>query len=214
MNLIFQKNKMMLENIPYLQYAISAMIGVGLAAATGFRVFLPMFAVSLASYFGWIPMNENFAWLTGLPTVITTGIATVAEIFSYYFPLVDHFLDTISIPLATVAGAVLFASQFAGLDAFPQWAIALIAGGGTAATISSAFAGTRAVSTATTGGLGNPVVATSETLGAGVMSFLAMVFPIIAGVIAIVLVLIVLFYGRKLWKKYYGQKSKSLDLNL
>ena len=67
----------MLENIPYLPYVLSAFMGIGLAAATGFRVFLPMFAVSLASFMGWIPVNENFAWLSGLPVLITTAIATV-----------------------------------------------------------------------------------------------------------------------------------------
>ena len=192
----------MLENIPYLPYAISAFIGIGLAAATGFRVFLPMFAVSLASYMGWIPMNESFQWLSGLPTLITTGIATVVEILAYYIPFVDHLLDTMSIPLATVAGSVMFASQFAEIGTFPQWALALIAGGGTAAAISSGFAGTRAASTATTGGLGNSVVATTETAGAGIMSVLALAAPIIAFIVAIILIITVVFFGRKIWRKF------------
>ena len=34
---------------------------------------------------GWIPMNENFQWLAGLPTLITTGIATVVEILAITF---------------------------------------------------------------------------------------------------------------------------------
>ena len=197
----------MLENIPYLPYAISAFIGIGLAAATGFRVFLPMFAVSLASYMGWIPMNENFHWLSGLPTLITTGIAMIIEIMAYYIPYVDHLLDTLSIPLATVAGSVMFASQFADIGTFPQWALALIAGGGTAAAISSGFAGTRAASTATTGGLGNSVVATTETAGAGIMSVLAMAAPIIAFIVTIILIIVVLVLGRKLWRKFRNFNS-------
>ena len=202
----------MLENIPYLSYAISAFIGIGLAAASGFRVFLPMFAVSLASYMGWIPMNENFHWLAGLPTLITTGIATIVEILAYYIPYVDHLLDTLSVPLATVAGSIMFASQFTHLDAFPTWALALIAGGGTAAAISSGFAGTRAASTATTGGLGNSVVATTETAGAGIMSFLALAAPVIAFVIAIALVIVVFIFGRKLWNKLKGSFSSEKNL--
>ena len=197
----------MLENIPYLPYAISAFIGIGLAAATGFRVFLPMFAVSLASYMGWIPMSENFHWLSGLPTLITTGIAMIVEILAYYIPYVDHLLDTLSIPLATVAGSVMFASQFADIGTFPQWALALIAGGGTAAAISSGFAGTRAASTATTGGFGNSVVATTETAGAGIMSILAMAAPIIAFIVAIILIVVVLVLGRKLWRKFRNYNS-------
>lgn len=192
----------MLENAPYWSYALSAFIGIGLAAASGFRVFLPMFAVSLASYMGWISLPESFQWLSGLPTLIATGIAMVAEILAYYIPYVDHLLDTINVPLATVAGSILFASQFTTMDTFPQWALALIAGGGTAAAISSGFAGTRAASTATTGGLGNSVVATTETAGAGIMSVLAMAAPVIAAIAAVILLAIVFVLGRKIWRKF------------
>ena len=197
----------MSDQIPYFPYIISAFIGIGLAAATGFRVFMPMFAVSLASYLGWIPMNESFEWLAGLPTLITTGIAMVAEVLAYYIPFVDHLLDTISVPLATVAGSVMFASQFADIGTFPQWALALIAGGGTAAAISSGFAGTRAASTATTGGLGNSVVATTETAGAGLMTFLALAAPVIAFIAAVGLIITVLVLGKKLWRKFRNFNS-------
>ncbi|TDX84465.1 DUF4126 domain-containing protein [Epilithonimonas xixisoli] len=196
----------MSEILPYL---LSAFIGIGLAAASGFRVFLPMFAVSLASYMGWIPMGDNFEWLSGLPTLITTGVATVIEILAYYIPVVDNFLDTITIPLATIAGSVLFASQFMELGTFPQWALALIAGGGTAATIASGFAGTRAASTATTGGIGNNVVATTETAGAGLMSVLAIFLPVIGFILAIALLVVVIFFGRKIWKKMKSYHSES-----
>lgn len=206
----------MLENITILPYLISAFIGIGLAAATGFRIFLPMFAVSLASYMGWIPMSGNFDWLSGLPTLIATGIATVVEVLAYYIPLVDHLLDTISVPLATVAGSVMFASQFADIGTFPQWALAFIAGGGTAAAISSGFAGTRAASTATTGGLGNSVVATTETAGAGLMSFLALAAPVIAFIAAIILLITVFFLGRKIWRKFrnFNSDRKSKVINV
>ena len=197
----------MSDQIPFLPYIISAFIGIGLAAATGFRVFMPMFAVSLASYLGWIPMNESFEWLAGLPTLITTGIAMIAEILAYYIPFIEHLLDTISVPLATIAGSVMFASQFADIGTFPQWALALIAGGGTAAAISSGFAGTRAASTATTGGLGNSVVATTETAGAGIMSFLALAAPVIAFIAAVALIITVLVLGKKLWRKFRNFNS-------
>lgn len=197
----------MLDNIPYLPYLISAFMGIGLAAATGFRIFLPMFAVSLASYMGWIPMNESFQWLTGLPVLIATGIAMVIEILAYYIPFIDNLLDTMSVPLATIAGSVMFASQFADMGTFPQWALALIAGGGTAAAISSGFAGTRVASTATTGGLGNSVVATTETAGAGMMSILALAAPIIAFIATIILIIIVLVLGKKLWRKVRNIKT-------
>ncbi|MEC5157304.1 DUF4126 domain-containing protein [Chryseobacterium sp. MP_3.2] len=199
----------MLDQIPFLPYVISAFIGIGLAAATGFRVFLPMFAVSLASFMGWIPMSENFEWLSGIPTLIATGIAMIFEILAYYIPFVDHLLDTLSIPLATIAGSIMFASQFAEVGTFSTWALALIAGGGTAAAISSGFAGTRAASTATTGGFGNSVVATTETAGAGIMSVLALSAPVIAFIVAIILLIVVLVLGRKIWRKFRNFNTKS-----
>ena len=184
-----------------LPYILSSFIGIGLAAASGFRVFLPLFAVSLASYLGWIPMNDNFQWLSGLPTLIVTGVATLVEILAYYIPVVDNFLDTVTVPLATVAGSVLFASQFIELGTFPQWALAIIAGGGTAATIAAGFAGTRAASTATTAGIGNNVIATTETAGAGLMSVLSIFLPVIAFILALALLLLVIIFGRKIWRK-------------
>ncbi|PSD44403.1 DUF4126 domain-containing protein [Elizabethkingia anophelis] len=185
------------EHISYLQYILGAFIGVGLAAASGFRVFMPLFAVSLASYLGWIPMNESWQWLAGLPTLIATGIAMIIEILAYYIPFIDHLLDTINIPLATIAGTLLFASQFTHLDTFPQWALALIAGGGTASVISSGFAGLRATSTATTGGTGNFMVASTETVGGSLMSVLALAAPIIAFIITILLIFLSIRYGKK-----------------
>lgn len=198
----------MLDNIPYFPYIVSAFFGIGLAAATGFRVFLPLFAVSLSSYLGWIPMSDSFEWLAGLPTLIMTGIATVAEILAYYLPFVDNLLDSAAIPLSTIAGSVLFASQFADLGTFPQWALAIIAGGGTAATISSGFAGLRAASTATTGGTGNFIVGSTETAGAGFMTVVSMLAPVIAFILSIILIVLIVIGGKKLMKKFLTRRQK------
>ncbi|MEH7887536.1 DUF4126 domain-containing protein [Elizabethkingia meningoseptica] len=202
----------MLEHATFLQYILGAFIGIGLAAASGFRVFMPLFAVSLASYFGWIPMNEHWQWLAGLPTLITTGIAMIVEILAYYIPFIDHLLDSINIPLATIAGTLLFASQFTHLDAFPQWALALIAGGGTASIISSGFAGLRATSTATTGGTGNFMVASTETFGGSLMSALALAAPVIAFIITLILIILSIRYGRKLWRKLKQLRKPDTEL--
>ncbi|PUB35629.1 uncharacterized protein DUF4126 [Elizabethkingia sp. YR214] len=200
------------EHISYLQYILGAFIGIGLAAASGFRVFMPLFAVSLASYLGWIPMNESWQWLAGLPTLIATGIAMIVEILAYYIPFIDHLLDTINIPLATIAGTLLFASQFTHLGAFPQWALALIAGGGTASVISSGFAGLRATSTATTGGTGNFMVASTETFGGSIMSILALAAPIIAFIITILLIVLSIRYGKKIWRKIKQFRSPDTEI--
>src|SRR5690606_10228280 len=108
---------------------------------------------------------------------------------------VDNLLDTISVPLATLAGSLLFASQFTEVNDWTQWSLALIAGGGTAATISSALAGTRAASSGTTGGVGNPIISTVETVGSTIMSVFAIFLPILAAVLVLLILFFIVRYG-------------------
>ena len=188
----------MTEYIPYL---ISLFVGVGLAAATGFRVFLPIFLISLGSYLGWFPLAASFSWMSGISVVIGTGIAMICEIAAYYLPFIDNVLDSITVPLATVAGTILVAGQFTEINSFVQWALALIAGGGTAATISAAMAGTRALSSSTTAGIANPIVSTVETLFSTIMSFISIFLPILAIVLVAILLLMTYKFSKKIWNK-------------
>ncbi len=197
----------MFENFTFLPYLLSGFIGIGLAASAGFRVFLPLFIVSLGSYLGVIPENENWTWLSSLPVLIATGIATVAEIIAYYIPLIDNLLDSIALPAATLAGTFLFASQFTEMGSFAQWALALIAGGGTASIVSSGFATSRVASTATTGGFGNFLVSTIETVGAGILPILSFLAPVFAGIIAIGLVIIVFIFGKKVYNHFWKKEK-------
>ncbi|MGB7529061.1 DUF4126 domain-containing protein [Sphingobacterium cellulitidis] len=185
----------------FLPFLISLFVGIGLAAATGFRVFLPIFFLSLGSYLGWIPLDQSYAWIGGLPAVIATGLATIVEILAYYIPFIDNILDSITVPLATIAGSLLFASQFTEVSNWIQWSLAIIAGGGTAATISSVFAGTRAASSGTTAGVANPAISTIETIGSTIMSILAIFLPILAGICVLVILYLAFKFGKKLLDK-------------
>lgn len=180
-----------------IETLISICLGIGLAASAGFRVFVPLFILSLASHLNWIPVNDSWSWLGETPALIALGIAMIFEILAYYIPFVDNILDTIAIPLAAIAGTAVMASTLVDLSPLFTWGLAIIAGGGTAAAINSATAATRLTSTATTGGIGNPIVSTVETGTATVMSFTSIFIP----VIAFVLVLFIFFVGIKLFKK-------------
>jgi hypothetical protein len=74
-----------------------------------------------------------------------------------------------------------------------KWSLAIIAGGGAAGAIQGATVAARAASTAVTGGLGNPVVATVELGAAAVTSVVAVVAPLLA---VTILALALLFFGR------------------
>ncbi|MDO5639319.1 MAG: DUF4126 domain-containing protein [Neisseria sp.] len=174
---------------------LSIALGIGLAASAGFRVFLPLFALSLSAWFGLWPINENWQWLASTPALIILGVATLAEILAYLIPFIDHLLDTIAVPLAGLAGTAVMASTTADLSPAVTWALAIIAGGGAAAAIKGATATTRVASTATTGGLANPVVSAAETGTAVFMTLLSLFVPFAA----VAVLLLIAFW---LWRKY------------
>lgn len=165
-----------------MEIVLSIALAIGLAAACGFRVFLPLFAVSVMSYIGvGIPgLSENFAWLGTLPAMIAFGGASLLEIAAYYIPVVDNLLDSAAVPLAAASGTIVSMSTMMDMEPLVQWSIALIAGGGVAGLIKGMGAGTRLASTATTGGMANPVVSTVETGASIGMVLLSIFLPILA----------------------------------
>lgn len=167
---------------------LSVALGIGLAAATGFRVFIPLLVAGLAARAGWVPLTESFAWLQSTPALVVLSTAAVLEILAFYIPGLDHLLDVLAGPLAVAAGIVASASVMVDLPPELRWPIAVMAGGGIAAITKGTAAVVRAKSTALTGGLGNPVVSTAETAGAATISILAIIAPLLclAGAIALV----------------------------
>jgi hypothetical protein len=168
-----------------LQTIAAVGIGLGLAAACGFRVFVPLFVLSLAAKSGYVPLTPGWAWIGTAPAALAFGVAMLFEVFGYFIPWVDHVLDVAATPAAVVAGMVTTASVLTDLPPLVRWAAIIIGGGGLAALVQSSTVALRAGSTATTGGLGNPVVAAAELGGSVFASILAVLAPLIALVAAI-----------------------------
>jgi hypothetical protein len=183
--------------------ALSVVLGVGLAAATGFRVFLPMLIVSGAAYTGHLGLGESFAWLATPAALTMLGAAAVVEIVAYYVPGIDNLLDTVATPGAFVAGTVLSAAVMTDLPPMVKWTAAVIAGGGMAGITQGATAMLRAKSTVFTGGIGNPVIATGELVGATLVSLLALAAPL-AAIAAIVAFLWLAIRLRRRWLRRVG----------
>ena len=174
---------------------IAAFMGISLAAASGFRVFLPPFIMSLAVRVDFIEIDlvgSQFEFFTSTPAIIILGIATVAEFAAYYAPWIDNLLDTIATPAAVLAGIGVTAISLEGSEPIVQWAIAVIAGGGMSATIQTATVATRGISATFTLGFANPVVATSENIASVALTIIAILFPILAIVFALLLALLLL----------------------
>jgi hypothetical protein len=178
--------------------AVSIALGVGLAAAVGFRVFLPLLVASVAAYSGHLHLSDNFTWLGTLPAMVMLGVAAVIEVGAYYIPAVDNLLDTITTPAAIIAGTLVSAAVMTDLPPLVKWTTAIIAGGGAAGITQAVTALLRVKSTTLTGGIGNSAVATGELGGALLLSALSLIAPFVALAAAILLCWFALRLGRKL----------------
>ena len=165
-------------------------MGLGLAAASGFRVFLPPFLLSIAVRADAVDVdltNSSLEYFDSNVAVILLGVATIAELAAYYVPWVDNLLDSIASPAAIIAGTGMTAIVLGGTDPVIQWALAIIAGGGVTAAVQGATVVTRGVSTAITAGIGNPVVSTGENIASLILSILAIFLAPLAAVLALIL---------------------------
>jgi hypothetical protein len=172
---------------------LAALMGISLAAASGFRVFLPPFLLSLAIRADFVEVDlvgTSFEFFETTPAIIILGVASIAEFAAFYVPWVDSLLDTIASPAAIIAGISMTAIVMEGSDPAVQWAIAIIAGGGASATIQGATVTTRGLSSTFTLGYANSLVATSENVASVALTIVALLAPLVAGIFAIVIILI------------------------
>lgn len=159
---------------------LAVAMGLGLAAATGFRVFLPMLVLSIGAYTGHLALSSGLAWLGTPAALVMLGVATAIEILAYYIPVVDNLLDVVATPAALIAGIIASAAVMTDLPPMIRWTTAVIAGGGVAGATQGLTSLLRAKSTMMTAGLGNHAIATAEIFLALVVSLLAIAAPIVA----------------------------------
>jgi len=177
-------------------------LGIALAAACGFRVFVPPLVLSLAALSGHLTLTPGLAFLGTWPAAVALGAATVFEIAAYYVPWLDHLLDHIGAPMAVLAGIVVSASAFVDLPPLMRGTLAIVAGGSAAAAIHVSTAGLRAVVGLATGGLGNFVVATAEAVLAVLTAVLAVLLPFLA----IFFLLLLAAVAVRVWRRRGSQQ--------
>jgi disulfide bond formation protein DsbB len=184
---------------------LSICLGIGLSAACGFRIFVPLLIMSIASLSGHLELSHGFEWIGTYPALVAFGTASIIEISAYYIPWLDNLLDTIAAPTAFIAGTVVMASSVSDMSPFLRWTLALIVGGGVAGTVQGFTSITRVTSSATTGGLGNHILSTLEAGGSTALSILSIAMPAFAGIA----VLVVLYFALK---KVFRRLFKQTDL--
>jgi hypothetical protein len=162
-----------------METMLAVSTGIGLSAACGFRVFVPLLAHNFASMYGYLNLAPGFEWIGGYYATIAFASATILEIIVYYVPWLDHIMDAIASPVAIIAGTIATASVIIDVPPAVKWIVAIIAGGGIAGIIQGTTAALRAKSSLFTGGLGNPLIATAELAGSAFVALLAIIIPII-----------------------------------
>ena len=168
-----------------METIIGLAVGVGLSAACGFRVFVPMLGLSIAAFSGYINLSQGFQWLGTWPVLIAFATATVLEIGAYYIPWVDNMLDALMTPVAIAAGTIATASMMGDVSPFLKWSAAIIAGGGVSAIVQGGTVALRTKSTAATGGTTNFMVSNVELAGSALLTICAIVVPVISFVVVV-----------------------------
>ena len=181
-----------------METLLAILLGLGLAAACGFRVFVPMFFVGLAFRTGHMELASGFEWLESTPALICLGSAMLMEALAYFIPWLDNLLDSIATPAAVIAGTILSMGMVSDMSPLLHWTLGIVVGGGSAATVQAGTVLLRGGSTLTTGGAANPALAAGEIAASGGMVALALFWPLIAGVVGLVLVCLTVFLLVKL----------------
>jgi hypothetical protein len=183
------------------EYLLAVALGISLAAAVGFRVFIPVLVVAVAARMGAMNLSPGFDWLLGNTAIAMLAVAAIAEIAAYYIPGVDNVLDALTTPLALIAGTLMVAAPLWELPPLLKWSTAIIAGGGAAGITQALTSLLRAKSTLATGGLVNPAVSTAELGGSLLLSILAFLLPVVAVILFLVALVLLFRWWRRLARR-------------
>lgn len=173
---------------PLQVWVLPALLGLGLAAATGLRVFLPLLLLALAvkfELFG-IRLNPEMEWLVADAAVAALGVASLVEVLADKIPVVDNLLQAVGLVIRPIAAVVAAGSVFWAVDPLTAAVAGLIVGAPAALAFAGASGGARATSTATTGGIANPVLSLIEDLAVGVLVISALVAPLLVPLVVLV----------------------------
>ena len=168
-----------------METLIGVLVGIGLSAASGLRVFIPLLGLSVAGFYDVVPLGDSFAWLASWQAMLAFGVASILEVGAYYVPWLDHAMDALLAPAAAIAGTLMTASTLGDASPLLKWSFALIAGGGVSSLVHFGSSALRAAVSLPTGGLANPLVSSGEGLGAIVLTILALFLAPLAFVVVL-----------------------------
>ena len=182
-----------------MELLTSVFSAFGLSASAGLNAYIPLLAIALVARFtDWIELSPPWDMLTNGWIIGLIFVLSLIEFFADKAPVVNHINDLIQTFVRPVAGAIAFAASAKVItDVHPLLSLAmglLVAG-----SVHAAKAGAlRPAVTATTGGAANTPVSVAEDIFAAFLSMLAILIPIIIGII---MVLAVTTFIWLLWRR-------------
>jgi uncharacterized membrane protein YoaK (UPF0700 family) len=157
---------------------LSLGVGLGLSAACGFRVFVPLLVASIAAHNGYLTLAPGFEWVGTPQALYAFATATLLEVLAYAIPWLDNALDVVATPAAVIAGILASAAVLTEIPPFLKWSLAIIAGGAAAGMVQGATAFLRLKTALASGGIGNFLIAGAELFGSVVVALLAIALPL------------------------------------
>ena len=87
-----------------MEAILGVITGVGLSAACGFRIFVPLLVLNLAAMYGYVHLAPGFEWIGGSYATVALATATLLEVIAYYIPWLDNMMDAILAGFSVIAG--------------------------------------------------------------------------------------------------------------
>src|SRR5262249_11641343 len=160
-----------------MQSILSLFTAFGISAPAGLNAYLTLLLVGLLARFtSLLKLNEPFDLLTNEWVLAVLVVLVLIEMAVDKIPGADHLNDALGTIIRPAAGAILFASTsnaITDLNPVFGFILGLIAAGSVHAVKATA----RPVVTATTVGLGNPIVSVLEDILAAATVLLSVLLP-------------------------------------
>jgi len=181
-------------------------IGVLLAWLAGIRVYLTVFGVGIAGYFGWLHLPDALQ-VTESPWVLgVSGALALAEFFADKIPGVDSGWDLLHTLLRIPAGAFLAAAAFSPDG---HLGAGMLATGAAAALVSHTLkSGTRALLNTSPEPVSNWTASATEdvtTVGALALAF---AHPVLALVLVVAIGLAFALFVWWLWRALFRRSPR------
>jgi Domain of unknown function (DUF4126) len=178
----------------------SVFAAFGLSGAAGLNAYLPLLMGALLDRLDVVELAEPFDALSSTAGLSAIGALFLADLVGDKVPGVDHVLHAAGLVVHPVSGALLFVGQ-TGIETEMPAAVAAVLGAATAESLHVGRAALRPASTATTAGVGNPLLSLGEDVASLVLAVVAFALPLVAFLLVIFLVAAVVSGARRLRRR-------------